>query len=126
VHSLPPNIDVLSNAFPTPTARQLFHHYCNSTSRILITMGNIGPNPLLSLCTPVKLLDTFSAASAALRMALLSASVTHFLWVAEAALDHPDEHWERQKASMKALSYKFKQDALTYIMLATGDEDALR
>jgi hypothetical protein len=89
-------------------------------------MGNIGPNPLLSLCTPVKLLDTFSAASAALRMSLLSASVTHFLWITEAAQDQDDERWDHQKASMKALSYKFKQAALTNIMLATGDEEALR
>jgi hypothetical protein len=42
-------------------------------------MGNNGPhkNPILTLCTPQRLLDTSSAAAAALRMSMLSTSIAH-------------------------------------------------
>ncbi|WRT64943.1 uncharacterized protein IL334_001883 [Kwoniella shivajii] len=120
-------IDVLSNAFPSPTARTLFHHYCNTASRILITMGNIGPNPLLALCTPIKLLDTNSAASAAIRMSMLSTGISHFTHETGAALKGVElgmsiGHWERMKLKLKEISGKFKKAALSNITLAASSE----
>ncbi|RSH82889.1 hypothetical protein EHS25_005879 [Saitozyma podzolica] len=116
------NIDLLSNAFPSPTARTLFHHYCNVTSRFLITMGNIGPNPLLALCTPLNLLDTSSAACAAIRMSMLSISVTHFVHETEEAAGVPGmgPAWSSQKSTLKAMSDKFKKAAVASILLAAG------
>ncbi|WVQ99110.1 hypothetical protein IAU59_006242 [Kwoniella sp. CBS 9459] len=117
-------IDVLSNAFPSPTARTLFHHYCNTASRILVTMGNIGPNPLLALCTPLKLLDTNSAASAAIRMSMLSVGIAHFAHetkdtVGPARLG-PD--WENQRQKLKEMGKKFKKAALSNVTLAARGE----
>jgi hypothetical protein len=101
-------------------------HFCNNTSRILITMGanNNAPNPLLGLCTPAKLLDTNSAASAALRMSMLSMSVTHLPYGGALGID-PTAHgptWAGQKASLKALGNKFKRAALSNILLAASPE----
>ncbi|WVQ84847.1 hypothetical protein IAT38_007004 [Cryptococcus sp. DSM 104549] len=117
-------IDVLSNAFPSPTARTLFHHYCNTASRILITMGNIGPNPLLALCTPLKLLDTNSAASAAIRMSMLSAGVAHFTHETADAVSKEElgRHWEAQRQTLKEMGNKFKKAALSNITLAARSE----
>ncbi|WVW78653.1 hypothetical protein I302_100613 [Kwoniella bestiolae CBS 10118] len=122
-------IDVLSNAFPSPTARTLFHHYCNTASRILITMGNIGPNPLLALCTPVKLLDTNSAASAAIRMSMLSTGIAHFIHETGSSLRNTDAaltlgngQWERMRGKLKEISGKFKKAALSNITLAASSE----
>ncbi|ODN79823.1 hypothetical protein, variant [Cryptococcus amylolentus CBS 6039] len=121
-------VDVLSNAFPSPTSRMLFHHYCNIASRILVTMGNIGPNPLLAFCTPDRLLDTNSAASAAVRMSMLSTGVAHFTHETSDAVG-PAElgvGWEGQRKKLKELGNKFKRAALANITLAakveTGDE----
>jgi hypothetical protein len=76
---LPNPAQALQSAFPSPLALQLFHHFANHASRILVTMGNNGPhkNPILTLCTPQRLLDTSSAAAAALRMSMLSTSIAH-------------------------------------------------
>ncbi|OCF59004.1 hypothetical protein L486_03502 [Kwoniella mangroviensis CBS 10435] len=122
-------IDVLSNAFPSPTARMLFHHYCNTASRILITMGNIGPNPLLALCTPVKLLDTNSAASAAIRMSMLSTGIAHFIHETGSSLKNTElavmlgkGQWERMRGKLKEISGKFKKAALSNITLAASSE----
>ncbi|WWC87118.1 uncharacterized protein L201_002004 [Kwoniella dendrophila CBS 6074] len=122
-------IDVLSNAFPSPTARTIFHHYCNTASRILITMGNIGPNPLLALCTPIKLLDTNSAASAAIRMSMLSTGIAHFIH--ETGLNIKSSsaeqnlglgQWQRMRLKLKEISDKFKKAALSNITLAASSE----
>ncbi|WVR07883.1 hypothetical protein IAU60_004926 [Kwoniella sp. DSM 27419] len=117
-------IDVLSNAFPSPTARFIFHHYCNTASRILVTMGNIGPNPLLALCTPVKLLDTNSAASAAIRMSMLSVGLAHFTHETKEAVG-PNElgtSWAVLKENLKEMSNRFKKAALSNITLAAKGE----
>ena len=116
--------DVLSNAFPSATARTLFHHYCNVTSRILITMGNIGPNPLLAICTPLRLLDTNAAASAAMRMAMLSTSVAHFAHETEQHIPAAQlpPAWRDQKAQLKAMSNKFKKAALANILLTASTD----
>lgn len=116
--------DVLSNAFPSPTARTLFHHYCNVTSRILITMGNIGPNPLLALCTPFRLLDTNSAAAAAMRMSVLSTSVAHYAHETEEAVGKANlgRMWESQKSQLRAMSEKFKKAAVSNILLCTSSD----
>ncbi|KAK8846872.1 hypothetical protein IAR55_005962 [Kwoniella newhampshirensis] len=118
-------IDVLSNAFPSPTARTLFHHYCNTASRILITMGNIGPNPLLALCTPLKLLDTNSAASAAIRMSMLSAGVAHFTHETADAVGKSElgPGWRDQRNKLKEMGNKFKKAALSNITLAARGEN---
>ncbi|WWC67750.1 uncharacterized protein I206_101662 [Kwoniella pini CBS 10737] len=132
-------IDVLTNAFPSPIARTLFHHYCNTASKILITMGNIGPNPLLTLCTPVKLLDTNSAASAAIRMSMLSTAIAHFIHETNSLLKQSNSsnlglsynlglegmgvgQWERMKLKMKEMSNKFKKASLSNITLAASSE----
>ncbi|TYJ55671.1 hypothetical protein B9479_003574 [Cryptococcus floricola] len=121
-------VDVLSNAFPSPTSRMLFHHYCNTASRILVTMGNIGPNPLLAFCTPGRLLDTNSAASAAVRMSMLSTGVAHFTHETSYAVGRAElgVGWEGQCKKLKELGNKFKRAALANITLAakaeTGDE----
>jgi hypothetical protein len=116
--------DVLSRAFPSPTARLLFHHYCNVTSRLLITMGDVGQNPLLTLCTPLTLLDTASATSAAIRMSILSISTAHF---AHDTLDGPTEvvsvantTWSSRCEALETVSARFKKAALCNITLATG------
>ena len=116
--------DVLSNAFPSPTARTLFHHYCNVTSRILITMGNIGPNPLLAICTPLRLLDTNSAASAAMRMSMLSTAIAHYAHETEQQLYSKDAPaiWADQKSQLKAMSNKFKKAALSNILLSAKSD----
>ncbi|KAK4689735.1 hypothetical protein P7C73_g392, partial [Tremellales sp. Uapishka_1] len=116
------NTDVLANAFPSPVARTLFHHYCNVTSRILITMGNIGPNPLLALCTPLSLLDTSSAASAAMRMSMLSTSTTHFAHETAEALGRGGVGvgWKEKRAAMKELGRKFKRAAQSNVLLASA------
>ncbi|AFR97193.2 hypothetical protein C343_05329 [Cryptococcus neoformans C23] len=113
-------VDVLSNAFPSPTARTLFHHYFNTASRILITMGNIGPNPLLAVCTPLKLLDTNSAASAAIRMSMLSVGVAHFTHETKDAVGKNElgRNWETQRKKLKEMGSKFKKAALSNITLA--------
>jgi hypothetical protein len=117
--------DVLTNAFPSSTARTLFHHYCNVTSRILITMGNIGPNPLLALCTPLRLLDTKSAASAAMRMSMLSTSVAHFAHETEEHMGLPNlgAAWAHQKAQLRTMSEKFKKAALSNITLSASSDN---
>ncbi len=123
------SIDALSNAFPSPTARSLFLHYCNSTSRICITINAVSaPNPLLSLCTPLKLLDTNSAASAALRMSMLSTSVTHFSYEMQQAvgIEALGPAWTGQKASLRAFGNKFKRAALSNILLAASPESSLK
>lgn len=116
--------DVLSSAFPSPTARHLFHHYCNVTSRLLITMGDIGPNPLLTLCTPLTLLDTGSATSAAIRMSILSISTAHF---AHDTLNGPtkvvnlaDTTWASRCEALGTVSSRLKKAAISNITLATG------
>ncbi|WWD22184.1 hypothetical protein CI109_106675 [Kwoniella shandongensis] len=118
-------IDVLSNAFPSPTARTLFHHYCNTASRILITMGNIGPNPLSALCTPLKLLDTNSAASAAIRMSMLSTGVAHFTHETADTVskDELGQGWAEQRKRLKEMGNKFKRAALANITLAARGEN---
>ncbi|OCF32134.1 hypothetical protein I316_06290 [Kwoniella heveanensis BCC8398] len=117
-------IDVLSNAFPSPTARTLFHHYCNTASRILVTMGNIGPNPLLALCTPLKLLDTNSAASAAIRMSMLSVGIAHFTHETKdtVGLAELGPNWENQRQKLKDMGKKFKKAALSNVTLAARGE----
>jgi hypothetical protein len=117
--------DILSTAFPSPTSRLLFHHYCNVTSRLLITMGNIGPNPLLTLCTPLTLLDTASATSAAIRMSILSISTAHFAHDTPASeiaasTNLSDFNWVTTCNSLETVSGRFKKAALSNITLATG------
>lgn len=87
-------------------------------------MGNIGPNPLLAICTPHRLLDTKSAASAAMRMSMLSTSVAHFAHDTEHYMPAADlpASWDEQKAQLKAMSHKFKKAALANILLAAGTD----
>ncbi|ORY24898.1 hypothetical protein BCR39DRAFT_561360 [Naematelia encephala] len=118
------NLDLLSNAYPSPVARTLFHHYRSNASRILITMGNIGPNPLLALCTPLMLLNTDSPASAAIRMSMLSTSVAHFTHETEEVVElkRLGPQWPKQKEVLQEMGRKFKQAALANMMLAVhGD-----
>ena len=86
-------------------------------------MGNIGPNPLLALCTPLRLLDTTSATSAAMRMSMLSISVAHFAHETEQVLgvDVLGGTWigGGQKKQLKRMSEKFKKAALSNLTLAT-------
>ena len=121
----PINTDFLSLAFPSPAARLLFHHYCNVTSRLLITMGNVGPNPLLALCTPLKLLDTASAWAGAIRMSILSISATHFAHETEGSVGKEllGEEWDAKRVRLKELSRKFKKAALCNVYLGTGGDD---
>jgi hypothetical protein len=118
--------DILSTAFPSPTSRLLFHHYCNVTSRLLITMGNIGPNPLLTLCTPLTLLDTASATSAAIRMSILSISTAHFAHdippseVVAPPATQSEFSWSKACDSLETVSGRFKKASLSNITLATG------
>jgi hypothetical protein len=113
------SLDVLSNAFPSPAARSLFHHYANYTSKILLTMGNKGPNPFLSLCTSLNLLDTSSPAAAAIRMSILSTSVAHLSFITEDIyIQHnPIIPWQVKKDALKRLSDKFKRAALSNSLL---------
>jgi hypothetical protein len=87
-------------------------------------MGNIGPNPLVTLCTPGKLLDTNSAASAAIRMSILSTSIAHFTYetadIVGAA--HLPTRWAETKAKLDAVGAKFKKAALSNIFLAETSE----
>ncbi|KAI9637142.1 fungal-specific transcription factor domain-containing protein [Dioszegia hungarica] len=116
--------DVLSNAFSSPSARTLFHHYCNVSARFLVTMGNIGPNPLVTLCTPSKLLDTSSAASAAIRMSLLSTSMAHFTYetVDLVGAANLGRNWASTRARLDAVGRKFKKAALSNIFMAETTE----
>lgn len=104
----------------------LFNHYCNVTSKYLVTMGNIGPNPLLALCTPLNLLDTMTASSAAIRMSILSISTAHFAHETAEAIGsaaHTPE-WQKQKEQLEAMSTKFKKAALSNITLAGIPNDS--
>lgn len=87
-------------------------------------MGNIGPNPLLAICTPLRLLDTNSAASAAMRMSMLSTSVAHFGHETEQHIDTTSlpPAWSDQKAQLKAMSARFKRAALSNILLASSSD----
>lgn len=87
-------------------------------------MGNIGPNPLLALCTPPNLLDTSSAACAAIRMSMLSVSVTHFVHETEEAvgIKTMGTAWACQKKTLRAMSDKFKQAAISNMLLAAGSK----
>lgn len=87
-------------------------------------MGDIGPNPLLTLCTPLTLLDTGSATSAAIRMSILSISTAHF---AHDTLDGPtevvnvaDTTWASRCEALGTVSGRLKKAALSNITLATG------
>lgn len=116
-----PTIDHLTNAFPSVVARHLFHHYCTSTSRILITMGEIGPNPYLTLCSPTRLLDTNSPSSAALRMSMLSTTLVHFVSDLEnSGATEGKPNWPEQKAQLREMGRKFKRAALANIMLTSS------
>lgn len=83
-------------------------------------MGNIGPNPLLAVCTPLKLLDTNSAASAAIRMSMLSVGVAHFTHETKDAVGKNElgRNWEIQRKKLKEMGSKFKKAALSNITLA--------
>lgn len=87
-------------------------------------MGNIGPNPLLTLCTPNKLLDTSSAASAAIRMSMLSTSIAHFTHetVELVGVVNLGPGWPDQKGRLDAMGRKFKKAALSNILLAETTE----
>lgn len=87
-------------------------------------MGNIGPNPLLALCTPNKLLNTASAASAAIRMSLLSISVAHLTHESVDLIGSSNlgPEWVEQKAKLDEMGKKFKKAALTNIFLAETSE----
>lgn len=118
--------EALKSAFPSTLALQLFHHFCNSACRVLVTMGNNGPqkNPILSLCTPQRLLDMSSAAAAALRMSMLSTSVAHL----ENELTLRERRKDRQgpfaqiKQQLHEVGQSFKTAALANIVLVEQDE----
>ena len=87
-------------------------------------MGDIGPNPLLTLCTPLTLLDTGSATSAAIRMSILSISTAHF---AHDTLNGPtkvvnlaDTTWASRCEALGTVSGRLKKAAISNITLATG------
>lgn len=91
-------------------------------------MGNVGPNPLLALCTPLKLLDTASAWAGAIRMSILSISATHFAHetVGTVGVDMlgGEREWEGGKRRrLKELSRKFKKAALCNVYLGTAGDD---
>lgn len=87
-------------------------------------MGDIGPNPLLTLCTPPILLDTASATSTAIRMSILSISTAHFAQDTsnEAAnlLGEGGNSWSSRQQSLETVSKQLKKAALSNITLATG------
>lgn len=87
-------------------------------------MGNIGPNPLLAICTPLRLLDTNSAASAAMRMSMLSTSIAHYAHETGQLLynNQVPAVWADQKAQLKAMSNKFKKAALSNILLSAKSD----
>jgi hypothetical protein len=87
-------------------------------------MGNIGPNPLLTLCTPKILLDTTSAASASIRMSMLSTSIAHFTHetVDMIGLANLGPAWTGQKVKLDEMGRKFKKAALSNILLAENSE----
>ncbi|ORX39448.1 fungal-specific transcription factor domain-domain-containing protein [Kockovaella imperatae] len=121
---LPNSLDFLTDAFPSPTALLLFHNFCNNTSRILVTMGDMGPNPLLGLCTPSRLLDVTSPGAAAMRMSMLSASIVHYAYETEQIGDHLSfgSKWAQHRTDLKEMSDKFKRAAVANIVLAAGGE----
>jgi hypothetical protein len=116
----------LTSAFPSPFSLQLFHHFLNYTSRILITMGNIGPNPLLTICASARLLDTACAGSAALRMSILSASTAHLISEAGERSSSSGNSswiagWTSLKKSLQGLGEMFRKAAVANIVLAEND-----
>jgi len=124
-----PTAQALQSAFPSPLALQLFHHFANHASRILVTMGNNGPhkNPILTLCTPQRLLDTSSAAAAALRMSMLSTSIAHLeneLTAREKRKGHGLEgaSYLHVRDRLHEVGRRFKTAALANIVLVEEDE----
>ncbi|KAL7419001.1 hypothetical protein Q5752_006685 [Cryptotrichosporon argae] len=102
-------------AFPSPSARRLFHHYLTSTSTIVIAMGqrdDWSQNPFLAVSLPLISLNTESPARAALRLSLLSAAAAHIHHlrlsgpgagaVAAAELAHDDMLAETRRAKRQA------------------------
>jgi len=88
-------------------------------------MGNIGPNPLLAFCTPNKLLDTASPASAAIRMSIMSISVVHLVLETQdmvGPIMSGRMEWDIRKKRMMEMSGKFKKAALSNLLLATRTE----
>lgn len=124
--SIPQSIDHLASAFPSALGRQLFHHYITETSKILITMGNSGPNPFLSLSEPLVLLDNNSPSSAALRMAILSTSVTHLKHITEDKTSiAPLIRWavSTDDHPMSVLGNKFKKASLANLTMSMGSDN---
>jgi hypothetical protein len=121
-----PTTQALRSAFPSPLALQLFHHFANHASRILVTMGNNGPhkNPILTLCTPQRLLDTSSAAAAALRMSMLSTSVAHLEneLTAREKRKGNDGLFNPIKERLQEVGRRLKTAALANIVLVEEDE----
>ena len=126
VPPLPSSLESLTDAFPSPTALLLFHNFCTNTSRILVTMGDNGPNPILGLCTQQRLLDITSPAAAAMRMSMLSASVVHYVYETEQLGEHTPAgvKWGEYKINLKEMSDKFKRAAVSNIVLAAGGDAA--
>lgn len=116
----------MKSAFPSPLSSQLFHHFCASTSRILVTMGNRRePNPILSTCTPTRILDLGSAAAAALRMSVMSISVAHLANDAKTDAGRMQgaegPRWQAIIAAVEAQSRRLRSAALASVVLAEED-----
>jgi hypothetical protein len=89
-------------------------------------MGNNGPhkNPILTLCTPQRLLDTSSAAAAALRMSMLSTSVAHLEneLTAREKRKGNDGLFNPIKERLQEVGRRLKTAALANIVLVEEDE----
>jgi hypothetical protein len=119
-----PNIvtfTALTEAFSSPISLQLFQYFYQVASQNLVTMGKSGVNPILTLCTPSRLLDVSCAAAAALRMSILSVSLAHFSNQLRISYLFSDEEKASYQASIRGLGDKLKTAILANIVLVEED-----
>ena len=117
------NANALKDAFPSPIGLQLFHYFYQVASQHLVTMGESGVNPILTLCTPARLLDTSCAAAAALRMSILSVSLAHISNDLRMSKVCNEEQKGPLMQGIQALGAKLKTATLANIVLVEEDEN---
>lgn len=112
----------LTLAFPSPLSLQLFHHFTHTASRLLVALPQ--NNPLLTLCTPERLLNRSKASQAGLRMGMLGVSVVHLgsEWARRNGRAAGSDYSKRMTARIVELGKRLKQASLANVVLGQDEE----
>lgn len=106
-------LDPFHQAFPSPVNRELFHHFLQSTSRIIVALDNPhhNNNPFVSVALPLALSEGCNIARDGARHALLSLTAAH------------QHHQLRQSSQQKSLEMLQASDREKRLAMASMISD---